>query len=357
MCSSSGDGNNVKSIGTRGATTHSLLSSPNTRPKPVVVVRKRKIKRQRGAGLAAPVRRGGLPSLRPDMLSSAIVAQEEKHQRDQQQQDNDMFALDATQEAVFQSLPSDTLLVIQTLQSNPQTCLSIPLLNGRTVRAVLECQIHRRLALDQTASLEVHDAMGKELVRLNAASPPSQQQDSLQVLVTVAEFEQGVWDALERRKQTRIDDNEKEHSFGVAAQWLILRLQNLSKSRIAQSDLRDIYDQDPPVLAPVGAKQRQLPLTQLLDNLQQLQLILPSHHYNSYQLWLPEWGTVLKAWEESRKKLLAKIKRSYHKERSMAALQAPHSPIPTPVLVEWLLSQGLVEEIQRPSGNFLRIVQ
>ena len=342
-------------------------STSGKRSKPVLVVKKKKntLKRQRGVGIpvAAP-RRGGLPSLRPAILHKVILAQEQQQQQAQQQQqqeeDNDVFALDAEQEAAFQSLPSDTMLVIQTLQRNPQTCLSIPLLNGRTVRAVLECQVQRRLALGQAVSLELHEAMGSDLVKLQATSSPGQQQDGLQALLMMADYEQAVLDALERNKKQQQRQEDEESPYSIATQWLIQHLQGFSKSRISQSDFQKVYDEDPPFMAPLDTKQqpqRQLQLTELLDILQQLQVILPSHHYNSYQLWLPEWGTVLKAWQDAITKLLAQIKRSYYKERSVSSLQAPYSAIPTPVLVEWLLAQGIVEEIQRPSGKFLKIVR
>jgi hypothetical protein len=54
--------------------------------------------------------------------------------------------------------------------------------------------------------------------------------------------------------------------------------------------------------------------------------------------------------------MLAELKRSHYRERSMSSLQKvlQYTPIPVAVLVSGLVASDQVQRIKRPSGHFLK---
>ena len=96
-----------------------------------------------------------------------------------------------------------------------------------------------------------------------------------------------------------------------------------------------------------------------------------------YNLWLPQWGIVLKAWNEAQQQLLSQIKRSRGGiaksiGSSSSSIAAPgrrkattgeiseqnllhtnrHANISTKFLLDDLFSQGIIRRIERPFGTF-----
>lgn len=107
---------------------------------------------------------------------------------------------------------------------------------------------------------------------------------------------------------------------------------------------------------------RSLPNASLvLSRLQSLQLLrpLPASHPNHsrtiFQLWLPSWGLVVRAWEKTTTQLLAHLKRSHYRERSYQSLLGRNGPIPADLVLEHLVSQGRVVKVERPSGTFVKL--
>jgi hypothetical protein len=88
-----------------------------------------------------------------------------------------------------------------------------------------------------------------------------------------------------------------------------------------------------------------------------MQVLLPSHRRETYQLWLPGWGLVLQEWNKSESSVLQSLKRSYYKERSVQALQQMlrSSPVSAELVIAWLAWQGDVLLVERPSGKFVKL--
>ena len=99
-----------------------------------------------------------------------------------------------------------------------------------------------------------------------------------------------------------------------------------------------------------------------------------------YNLWLPQWGIVLKAWNEAQQQLLSQIKRSrggiaksIGRSNSVSAASGRrkgttgeiseqnllhtnrHSNISTKFLLDDLFSQGIIRRIERPFGTFIQL--
>lgn len=97
------------------------------------------------------------------------------------------------------------------------------------------------------------------------------------------------------------------------------------------------------------------PFENVLKELQDMKVLLATHHHSSYQLLLSSWGMVLSSREKSRTKLLQKLRRSSFRGRSGKVLEQQYSPIPTGVVTEWLVDKGHVVFVARPAGRFLRL--
>lgn len=258
-------------------------------------------------------------------------------------------------DSVIGSLPSDAFMVIQALQSNHETSIMIPLLhsshNEPFLKAVLECQVHNRLR-DSSSSSELQELLDSRdpngsLVQLRDPSNDGMEA-VLSVLLTTKDYVRGVHDAMERHRMNITEDNSSSFKQTVAiVDWFVKHVRDWPARYIRDSDVEESFHRDP-LVGFRGHKQ-------VMTVLQTLQVVLPSHELHAYQLWLPEWGTVLKSWQEVRGKILANIKRSYHGEKSLKSLKQSASPIPIELIIEWLKEVGVVYGVNRPSGVFIRL--
>jgi hypothetical protein len=327
-------------------------AQPISKSKIVVVFKRRKQKinnRQATVRILqqkSSSRKRGLPSIQPTKVlaqAAAAAAQETRNS----------ITTDEFDDITADEIPCDTLLVIRGLQESANSYLTIPLQSSPFLRAVLECQVYACLQQQSSELQDLLDSQG--LVRLRACSHPGMTDDILSVLLTATDYERGVRDAQQRwllQSQSPIDDH-----MSAVVDWFLRHVKDWSgRSNITEEALQEAYESDPLAVRKTATSSGQSPpLSQVIDSLQRLQVLLPSHHHAAYQLWLPEWGTVLKAWQKSRTQLLAHIKRSYKEERSVVSSNQQYSPIPTPVLIEWLKCQGIVHTVERPSGTFLRL--
>ena len=334
-------------------------TSEGTLPKLKIVVKRKRISKPAKRTRIAK-RGGGLPSLlKPSALAQAAAAAAAV---DEQAIAVPPDEFSNTFLAEEDEIPCDTLMVIRGLQQQERGSLPIPLVHFTGtpfLHAVLECQVRKRLS-QQAAVRELQDLLDDlELVRLRPAdaAESSSSTEGLSVLLTREDYFAGVKDACAKAV---VNDRDQQQQNGFKADhyrcvivWFLRHWKEWKGRNIRQEVLQAVVAQNP-ILVPISPEPEQLSFEQILHLLQNMQIILPNHHQSTYQLWLPEWGTVLKAWQKAQTTLVANLKRSYHGERSIKALNQPHSPIPTNILIEWLTTQGIVDAVERPSGTFLR---
>jgi hypothetical protein len=317
-----------------------------TREKTVVVIKRRRPQLKQGFQTCTTVSRG-IPA-RTFVADSATVAQDKQNDNGFEPNLDDNGMVD---------LPSDAWLVIQALQNNPETSILIPLLHSPHheqtapyLKAVLECQVHNRLRDSSTCS-ELQDLFDSKdingsLIQLRA---PSQDgvEEVLSVLLATHDYIRGVRDAHERYRVKKTTDSSVFNETTKVLDWFVQHLRDWTGRYIREADVEESFRRDP--LVGIRGPKRVMELLQII------QVVLPSHELHAYQLWLPEWGTVLKAWQDSRGKLLAKIKRSYYGEKSLQSLKQSTGPIPVELMIEWLKEVGVVHSVNRPSGIFIRL--
>jgi hypothetical protein len=271
--------------------------------------------------------------------------------------------------------PSDTLLAIESLGRRPETSLSIPLSGGNVITSILSSQLYPILQNDDdvtgdaAVSQEIQDLIQtgticKLTVPPSAGSMSASSALSLSILLLTSDYLTAVQDAIERHS-----------GISLVASWFVAHLRDWTAgSRISLRDLETSYNDnhhddgdksssthDNNSNTGSSEVSKEYTLQQVLRELQRMQVLLPCHSSDTYQLWLPEWGTVLAAWDRATTKLVQTLKRSssMRQERSEQSLlqQDPYSPIPRSLLVHWLTVQGRVQVVQRPYGKFVQLVE
>jgi hypothetical protein len=333
-----------------GSPTHPR-TAVSTRKQKLVMHRKKPVKiklskRPRPTTATAASSNKGLPQTTA-RLSPPPATERYTHTDEsiQQQQDDD----DETLQLLMQNAPNDTLLTVQSLLLKSATRLAIPLLEGQQIAGVLESQLYPILQAaesDTAVSQEMQDLLqAGSLCKLTApvvrgAFTPKKA--ALSIVVLTADYQRGIQDAVHRH-------------FGniEIAAWFSEHLSDWTgcSNRIAKTDLEESYQH--------CSLQPHYTTDQVLQELQRVQVLLPCHANDTYQLWLPEWGTALAAWDRAATKLVQFLKRSQRQERSLATVeqQDAYSPIPRQLLLHWLIIQARVQLVERPYGKFVQLIQ
>lgn len=260
-------------------------------------------------------------------------------------------------------LACDTLLLMRSIEQSQQ-CLYIPLHSGALIPAVLESQLHSKLMQggeggDSAATIELHDlASRNQIRRLVPASSDHDDEESLMTWVETKHFVKAVWDAHRNYSYSSRSSTDKatteesaEMDDAILAKvttWFLSNLKHWTKRTITRDAMRMAWKES-------GA----VTLERAIDLLVDMQVLLPSSVKNTFLLWLPNWGAVLRAVSKAQSKVVAHIKRSLYKELSVKQIKKntnyPGGLSGTFVLHTLVAAQDKIEVVQRPSGDFARI--
>lgn len=360
--------------------------------------------------LALSSRRRGLPTpklwaiIDNDDKDAAKKKGQEKEEEGDDDDDDEFGDVD-----FLKTAGSDTLLAVEFLTRQPQqqsqqhggnyennNSISIPLkCNGQEmIRGCLECQLYNRLqqqwtnnnnngnadgdiatgtqtysayylaeegACEDIVSRELQELLQSNTLRKLSATTTTTATttSSLTVLIPTAQYIRACRDAtLEAAANT--DDAT------VAVDWFVHHLSDWTRTQISEAEFQQSYATDPIFSIEAAGRRQRWTLDRVLQTLLSVQLLMASYHNigataatttTMYQLWLPTWGMVLKAWEKCRSRLMQQLQRSAYKELSIHSLQQQqYSPIPTNIMVEWLVANNQVVVVQRPSGKFVKLL-
>ena len=238
-----------------------------------------------------------------------------------------------------ETMPCDYMLAIQELQRSKEG-LAIPLVNdgGKVVHGILECQI-QELFLQQhgtskSLSREIEQALENNTLRKISSS----NERCPDVYLTRDDYITAVRDALQH--ETALCD------------WFLEGLDQWSKSVLSRNAL-ELSLQKTAAFRLCSS-----------DKIQQLQekrvLLSATSHHDEFKLFLPTWGdAVIPAFRKVLTDGVTFLKQAkQRKERSLSSFvnRLGRSPIPIArVLVPWMVAQGLVKRVQRPSGPFIAL--
>ena len=254
-------------------------------------------------------------------------------------------------------LPSETLMAIQSLQSLSQG-LHVPIGNQQMIQAILESQIFQRFDEGHASTImsELLDLVHRNHIRKLLTKDANTK--------TAFVFTTDYIDALKS-----LQDN---CSAEKVLSWFVSNLKHWTQASLSKECMADHWKEDilvttPPTkndhsTNPPKPLRTRLSLDDALNLLLKLQVLIrdSSNFTNNtelYQLWLPQWGVVLKAWNEARQQLLGYIARSKGGEASEKNVlsQNRHSTVSTKFLLDELTHEGKLRIIQRPFGKFVRV--
>jgi Serine-threonine protein kinase 19 len=235
-------------------------------------------------------------------------------------------------------LPCDTLLLMRSMEQN-QTCLYVPLQNGSLIPTVLESQLYSKLrtddetTTDSVVTTELQDLQkSNQIRRLTPASG-----EELVAWLETKHYIRAVWVAHQSRNDT------SPIAIKVTT-WFLSNLPNWTNRNITKDAMKQTWKESAAIT-----------LDQAIDMLIDMQVLLPSSA--TYLLWLPLWGPVLAAINKAQGKVLAHIKRSLYKELAVKSIerQSHFAGLSGSFVLHLLSTQGKIELVQRPAGEFARI--
>lgn len=242
---------------------------------------------------------------------------------DPEQKGDDSFPGDLhdSEDEFVQNLPSDTMLVFQNLLVN--RAISIPVQHCEEPNAMIPAVLDAFLPPNEELNAHLYKDI---LPLLSTASRHEVTSSSIRVYIRLTDYQRAVRAILPPSQS-----------------WFVDHVGDYKSTRISKQFFQKYYHGND--------------ISSALKSLVQHEVILPiSSEDDCYQLWLPKWPLVIKAFREASQKVMSCLKRSYQKERSLSALRQPYSPISTSLVVDWLVFNGHVAKVERPSGTFVKLV-
>lgn len=313
------------------------------------------VKRGRGGsqgGLRTPLKRtlksagGGLPSRGTKTFQSAPGEHDPEEEKDE-------FGFEELDTCLSLSDHSDTLLAMQSLKLSSQG-LHIPLQNGSTIQAVLESQLFRRF--DSNHASMINKEL-RDLYRNNQLVGLDCRDHQAVALLSTPDYVAGVWDALH---QANADDftGDRQMQYQAVVSWFVDSLPKLDKKCISKDQLESRWKQKLVEGTDGGSFIARGSLDNMITILLQLQVLMRlDEQHETYQLWLPNWGMVVKGWSKARQQLLSHLRRTKELSERNLMSQNRHSCVSTKFLLDELQRKGTVRIVTRPFGNFVQCVK
>lgn len=283
-----------------------------------------------------------------------------------------------------EELPSDTLMAIQSLLQGSQG-LYIPLLgvsantttaSSSAVQVLLESQIFQRFQENHASTIwsELRRLTQSNQLRqiscrgggsgggssTSASTLSSSTSSSSMAYIRTKDFAAGVWDA-QQYHQLAIQQYEPIVS------WFLSGLSHWTGSIISKVEMEEQWNNESLLLVVEmnrGVK-RPISLDDAIRYLSRIQVLIRDTSTTStsvdeecFWLWLPQWGLVLRSWNEARQQLLGVVARSQGREVSEQNIlnKNRHSSVSTKFLLDELKHHGLLRTVERPFGIFIQRV-
>jgi len=158
------------------------------------------------------------------------------------------------------------------------------------------------------------------------------------------------------------NNNNNNKNNMILLEWFLQNLHRWTATRISHAALQQTWKQHPPTQQGTCTDHRHYSCDATIRWLQDRQLLLAATmDHTQYQLWLPQWGRhVLPALLQAKTDALAFLQQSkYNNERSVVSVvqRLRRHPVPAhTLLIPWMVEQGWVQRVQRPSGPALKFL-
>lgn len=255
-------------------------------------------------------------------------------------------------------IPSDTLMAINSLVQSDQG-LHVPITNNGSVQVVLESQIYS--TFDENHASFVNTEL-LELIHNNKVQRIYCQDMSTMAFIATEDYVKAIRDAhTHQNHQCSVTFANNTAPVDLSAEivsWFLYNLHHWTKMAISESNLADRWEKD-----NINDDIDQKDVSQYLLKAQFL-IRDPKHNLSnggnkeeSYFLWLPQWGIVLKTWNEARQQLLTLLAQRKEMSKANVLQKNRHSHISTNFLLNELLYKERIRIVERPFGSFVQLVK
>jgi len=271
-----------------------------------------------------------------------------------------------------EEIPSDTFLAIQSLIQASRG-LHIPITKGYSIQAILESQIYSNFNDDHMSSvnselLELirNNQIRRIYCRSNVATT------SIAYILT-EDYVKAIWDATHsqilHRSSVTVASNEttarsEYNNSKKITSWFVSNLQCWTKDNISESNLQDMWENNnnnnntvDDINSINDVISYLLDSNFLIRDTNNNTDFCSGHKEQYYFLWFPQWGIVLKAWDEARKQLLNLLAREKEISEANILQKNRSSFFSTDFLLRDLLQKEKIRIIKRPFGNFISKIE
>jgi hypothetical protein len=297
-----------------------------------------------------------------------IFQQKHQQQLDNEQHDEDQDDDDDDNDVdVDDDIPSDTLVAFRSIIQSDQG-LPLPVTTGHdSIQAVLEHQIYSTFYENHASTIqqELQQLIRKNSIRqLHCPGHDDRGgSNNNRAFVRTDGYIQAVWDAYYCKQNSTTAKEVVSLDMGRSiVTWFVQNLQHWVGRTVSRSSLETCWDEWTKNECRTDIAVREGGFEPTVKYLMDLQLLIRDMTLTGgvecyYYLWLPQWGVVLKSWNDAKKQLLNVLARTKEISKMNLCRRNRHPCISTQFLLNELVHQGRVEVIERPFGSFVRLVQ
>lgn len=261
------------------------------------------------------------------------------------------------QESDEDYLPSDTLVAIQSLIQSDRG-LHVPTTNNGSVQVILESQVYSIFDEDHASTV---NAELLKLINTNKIKRISCQNMSTMAFMLTEDYKSAVWDSHRNNGHETSSTLDQVGREKVVA-WFLAELDHWTSHSISESSIEERWEGSAEQKTNDDATNFET--RDVVLYLLNAQFLIRDQHKNSsgnqddsYFLWLPNWGIVLKTWNEARKQLLTLLAQQKEMSKTNVLRKNRHSRISTAFLIDELLSKEMIRVVERPFGSFVQLVK
>ena len=272
--------------------------------------------------------------------------------------DGDSSSFYPHNDGLEEGIPSDTLMAIHSLIQSDQG-LHVPITNNGSAQVILESQVYSIFDENHVSTV---NAELLELIHTNKVQRISCHDMSTMAFIRTEDYVKAIWDSHSH--------NEKHPSSAVFGKvgssdeeivsWFLAQLHHWTKLSVSESFLEDRWEtsnmEDTTDIEPKDVV-RYLLNAQFLIRDPKQNMSSGGSQEDSYFLWLPNWGIVLKTWNEARQQFLTLLAQRKEMSKANVLQKNRHSHISTSFLLNELLSKEKIRVVERPFGTFIQLVK
>eukprot|EP00536_Pseudo-nitzschia_multiseries_P003248 jgi/Psemu1/301839/fgenesh1_kg.48_\ len=175
-------------------------------------------------------------------------------------------------------------------------------------------------------------------------------------------YVRAVWDAHANQDHSCLNQTSVSRFSEAIVSWFLSNLPYWRKATISESNLEERWGTN--ITESITAR-TDLNVKDVVRYLSTAQFLIRDSKLNlcsggkgeSYFLWLPQWGVVLKRWNEGRRQLLTLLAQRKEISKANVLQKNRHSFISTDFLFNELLWREKIRIVERPFGSFVQLVK